>query len=131
MMTDRLAETIAAKFRDVAGPKIAAAFHPDDYEIYRVDKVRNEYGDLEDVPVIVETGTCSLERSMTQGGERVVDAVVLTESDYTVEISSPESLLTTNHVLVINGRTFDVIDVQREGKAGMFTYAAVNEEGPR
>lgn len=130
-MSDRLAETIAAKFRDVAGPKIAAAFHADDYEIYRVDKVRNQYGELVDTPVLVESGTCLLQRSQTQGGERVIDAVVLTQSDYTVEISDPESVLSTSNVLKVNGRTFDVIDVQREGKAGMFTYAAVNEEGPR
>jgi len=80
---------------------------------------------------MVESGRCVLERSLSQGGRRVVDAVALTESDYVAELTNPNSVLTTNHVIVINGRRFEVQDVQREGNAGMFTYAALNEEGPR
>ena len=78
----------------------------------------------------MESGRCVLDRRGAKG-VRIANQIVLADSDYVAELSRPNSVLTTNHIIAINGRRFDVQDVQREGKAGMFTYAALNEEGPR
>lgn len=126
-----LADEIAGIFRDEAAPLIAAAFHADAYTVYDVQEVSDGYGGVTTERVEVESGRCALNRSVTQGGERVAGTIALTDSDYTAELTNPESVLTTNHLIVINGREFDVKDVQRDGNAGMFTYAALNERGPR
>lgn len=126
------ADDIAKVFRDEAGPIIAQHFHADAYEIYTVTRTPDGYGGVTEVEALIESGRCVLERRGTSaGGIRIAEQIVLTESHYIAEITDPESVLTTNHNLVINGRAFDVVDVQREGEAGMFTYAALEEKGPR
>lgn len=125
------ADEIAQVFRDEAGPIIAQHFHADTYVIYSVTSTPDGYGGVTDTEAQVESGRCVLERRNSTGGVRIAEQVVIAESDYIAELSSPTSVLTTNHIIAINGRRFDVQDVQREGNAGMFTYAALKEEGPR
>ena len=125
------ADEIAQVFRDEAGPIIAQHFHADSYVIFEVTSTPDGYGGVTEAETQVESGRCVLERRNSTGGVRIADQIVLAESDYIAEISDPESVLTTNHIITINGRRFDVQDVQREGNAGMFTYAALKEEGPR
>lgn len=125
------ADEIAQVFREEAGPIIAQHFHADTYVIYSVTTSPDGYGGTTEVETQVESGRCVLERRNNTSGVREISQMILTESDYLAELSNPESVLTTNHIIAINGRRFDVQDVQREGKAGMFTYAALNEKGPR
>ena len=124
------ADAIAAIFREEAAPIFAANFHADTYVIAEDIEAADGYGGTTTARVERETGRCVLDRSNTQGGVKVASGIVLTESDYTAELPL-ESVLTTNHVITINGREFEVTDVQREGNAGMFTYAAINEKGTR
>lgn len=125
------AKEIAAIFRDEAGPIIAEHFHADEYQAYELVKMPDGYGGFAETEALAESGTCVLERRNSTAGRRLLDGIALTDSDYTAELTDPESVLTTNHRLYINSRLFEVVDVQRDGLAGMFTYAALNEEGPR
>ena len=123
------ADAIAAIFREEAAPVFADNFHADSYVIAEDVEAADGYGGTTTTRVQRETGRCVLERAGS-GGVKVASGIVLTESDYTAELPLG-SVLTTNHVITINGRAFEVTDVQREGNAGMFTYAAINEKGTR
>lgn len=124
------ADDIAAIFREEAAPIFAEYFHADRYELVEYQAVDDGYGGSTTGPVTVESGRCSLDMANTQGGETVQSDIGLAESSYTVEMPLT-SVVTVHHTLKINGRTFDVVDVKRDGKFGMFTMVACEEAGPR
>lgn len=125
------ADAIAAIFREEAAPVFAANFHADTYVIAEDVETADGYGGTTTTRVQRETGRCSLTSySPNWGGIQVPGGIVMTNTPYSVELPI-DSVLTTNHVITINGREFTVENVVRAGNDGMFTYAALNEKGAR
>lgn len=130
-MTDRLATKIAAKFRDVLAPKIAEAFHADEYVVLVATMVSDGYGGRtvvwEDGS---ETGFCSLMPQGSSGGLKLASDLVVSESGYKLEILG-DSMLTTKNRVRVNGREFDVTEVVRGGRMDGFTVAILEEPEAR
>lgn len=125
------ADEIARVFREDAAPIIAQHFHADTYAIYSVAKSDDGYGGEVTTEALVESGRCAFQTySPTWGGEKIASGVFLADTKYAVELPR-DTALTTNHVIAVNGRRFDVSNVVRPGNSDMFTYAALDEEGPR
>lgn len=125
------ADAIAAIFRDEAAPLFAANFHADTYQVVDVLEVSDGYGGHTEQEVAIESGRCELQTfSPNWGGVMVRSGVVMTEARYVIEILPP-TVISSSHVVYVNGRRFEVQNVVRDGNAGMFTYAALDEKGPR
>lgn len=124
------ADDIAAIFREEAAPIFAEHFHADRYELVEVVTTDDGWGGSTTEETVVESGRCALDMTSMKGGETVRDDIGLVETAYTAELPRT-SIATPSHTLKINGRTFDVVDVKRDGNFGMFTMVACEEAGPR
>ena len=124
-MTDQWpADEIAEAFQDAA-PEFAANFHPDTYDVVRMETVPDGSGGTTKEPVTVESGRCRLDVT-TRGAERASGALIVAVSSYEAELPRSIDLKATD-TLVVNGREFAVIDIRRGGELDMFTIAGLEE----
>lgn len=121
------ADEIATVFREEAAPIFAAHFHADTYQIYGLEWVSDGSGGRVETEVLKESGRCELRTfSANWGGEGVTGPYPTAEARFEVELPL-DTVLTTDHILRINGRKFEVSNVVRGGNAEMFTVAALDE----
>lgn len=121
------ADELAAIFRDEVGPALAETFHADTYQIVSLEWVSDGSGGRTQQEVAGESGRCELQTfSPRTGGERVVGAIPTIDKPYVLEMPR-DTAISTNDVVYVNGRKFEVSNVVHPGKADMFTYAAIDE----
>lgn len=111
---------------DAARPILADAFHPDAYAVMRKTRTPDGYGGYTDVESQVESGRCALNVSGRSGDEGAHGPLTLSKSIYEVEMPITSGVKPSD-VLMIHGRTFDVIAVTRGGDHEIFTVATAEE----
>lgn len=118
-------EDVKAAF-DEARPILADAFHSDDYEIKRMERVADGSGGWTNEEVVVESGKCALTASTIMGTEGASGPLTLSIASYEAEMPI-DTDLTAADALYINERKFDVIAVRKGGEHELFVTAQVEE----
>ena len=127
------ADEIALRFSSLRA-KLAENFHPDHYEIVRVENdgvpVADGYGGyIDPEPEVVETGGCRLHLGGQQGTQAVRGGIPTGASSYTAELPI-DSVVDEEDTLRINGRTFEIVaPPKRGGNDGLFTICELEERG--
>ncbi len=118
-------EDVKAAF-DEARPILADAFHPDDYEIKRMERVSDGSGGWKNEEVLAESGKCVLTASTTVGTEGASGPLTLSIASYEAEMPI-ETDLTAADALYINERKFNVIAVRKGGEHELFVTATLEK----
>lgn len=123
--------TAADEFDDVWA-EAAALFEEnlwsDDYAVKRPEEVEDSSGGYTSTLSTLETGKCSLEVDETQSGERQANGLLVTTSTYRASLPRT-TVAQTGDTLVINGRTFNVVDIKVGGHWATEAEARLEEAG--
>lgn len=121
------AERITAIWNRVR-PKFEDAFHPDYYAIERMDRQPDGTGGYVDIPVVVESGRCSLAPANRANTEGMSGPGVVSVTGYEIEMPI-ETAVTASDTLMVNGRRFEVIAVRKGGDHELFATVLAEERG--
>lgn len=97
-----------------AGAVIAENTFTDDYAVMRPTLTSDGRGGSTTVMTEVETGKCALWANRTQSREYVSGSQIVSSAGYLAELPLATTLAEADRIEV-NGRTFDVTGVKRDG----------------
>ena len=122
-----LAQDLTAVWESVR-PVIEESFFADAYTITRPVQTSDGRGGTTTVLTTVEAGLCTLVVSGSQGNEYVSGAIVTARSPYWADMPWATAIAETD-TIEINGRTFAVVAVKREGDWGVSVRVELEERG--
>jgi len=99
----------------------------DSYQLLGVTATTpDDAGGYEATTGVVEAGPCAVTAGMSQPDEAVVGSRIATTAPYTIELPYATQA-TGRHMILADGRTFQIIDVLRDGYFGTNARAICEE----
>jgi hypothetical protein len=98
----------------------------DSYELIGTTSTADDAGGSSSVEGVIEAGPCSVTAGLAQPDERAAGDRLTSAAPYTIELPYATQA-TARHVLIADGRRFEIIDVLRDGYYGTNARAVCQE----